>query len=187
LNPLQEVFQTGGNTNFSGLLKKIEKVCSSIKYSVIVKEVGYGISATVAEKLRDAGVYGIDVAGSGSVSWSSLESKRSNDVVVKNSAQAFADWGNSTAGCVESSARVLNEGIKIIACGGIKTGVDMAKALALGANLCGNATDFLRKITVSRTECEVFINSLIFELKTAMFCVGCKNVEELKSAKLAKL
>jgi isopentenyl-diphosphate delta-isomerase len=183
---MQEVFQTGGNTNFSGLLKKIEKVCSSLKYPVIVKEVGYGISAPVAEKLRNAGVYGIEIGGSGSVSWSRLESERSNDAILKNAAAAFADWGNPTADCLESISKIKGN-MKIIAGGGIKTGVDIAKSVALGAQICGNATDFLRKITISRKECENFVKSLIFELKTAMFCIGCENIEELKAAKLIRV
>ncbi|MDR1982575.1 MAG: type 2 isopentenyl-diphosphate Delta-isomerase [Holosporaceae bacterium] len=186
LNPMQEVFQIDGNSNFSGLLKKIEKVCSSIEYPVIIKEVGYGISAHVAKKLQNVGVYGIDVAGAGSVSWSSLESGRSNDIVVKNASNAFTDWGNSTVDCIKSIAETTKK-IKIIASGGIKTGVDMAKSIALGADICGNASGFLQKIMDSRSDCENFVESLILELKTAMLCVGSKNLQELKSAKLLKI
>jgi isopentenyl-diphosphate delta-isomerase len=98
----------------------------------------------------------------------------------------FADWGNSTADCLESIAKIKGN-MKIIAGGGIKTGVDIAKSVVLGAQVCGNATDFLRKITISHKECENFVKSLIFELKTAMFCIGCKNIEELKAAKLIRV
>lgn len=185
LNPMQEVFQIEGNTDFSGLLKKIEEVCSSVKYPVIVKEIGYGISATVAKKLQNAGVYGIDVAGAGTISWSCLESKRSSDIVVKNAASAFMDWGNSTVDCIKSIAE-MGKKIKIIASGGVRNGVDIAKSIALGADICGNASDFLQKITISHSDCENFVESLILELKTAMLCVGCGNIQELKSAKLLK-
>jgi isopentenyl-diphosphate delta-isomerase len=186
LNPLQEVFQVDGNTNFSGLLKKIEKICSSLASPVIVKEVGYGISASVAKKLQEAGVYAVDVAGAGTVSWSSLESIRSLDVVVRNAAKSFANWGNQTADCIKSVAEIKKK-MKIIASGGLRTGVDVAKSLALGADICGNASSFLQKLMISRSECENFVESMILELKTTMFCVGCKNIRELKSAKLIKV
>jgi isopentenyl-diphosphate delta-isomerase len=183
LNPLQEVFQSNGNTNFSGLLKKIENVCSSISRPVIVKEVGYGISENVAKKLRNAGVFAVEIGGSGSVSWPDIESERSNEPIIKKAAKAFEDWGLSTAEQLEAIAKIKGD-MEIIAGGGIKTGVDIAKAVVLGAKICGNATDFLRKIAVSQSECEVFIKTLAFELKTTMFCVGCQNIDELRSTKL---
>ncbi|MDR2107549.1 MAG: type 2 isopentenyl-diphosphate Delta-isomerase [Holosporaceae bacterium] len=186
LNPMHEVFQTNGNTDFSGLLGKIEKICSSLKHPVFVKEVGYGISASVAKKLREAGVCGVDVAGAGTISWSWLEGRCSNDVVVRQSSEAFRDWGNPTVDCIESIAKIGGK-MKIIAGGGVRNGVDMAKAIALGADVCANATDFLQKVMVSRSDCENFVESLTLELKTAMFCVGCKNIGELRSAKLLKI
>ncbi|MDR2681708.1 MAG: type 2 isopentenyl-diphosphate Delta-isomerase [Holosporaceae bacterium] len=186
LNPLHEVFQAGGNTNFSSLLSKIEKICSKLEAPVVVKEVGYGISATVAKKLADVGVYAIDVAGAGSVSWPEIERKRSKDVVVHNAAKAFIGWGNQTAECIENIAASVKN-IKIIASGGVKNGVDMAKAIALGADFCGNASEFLKRATVSRSENEIFVESLILELKTAMLCTGCKNIRELKAAKIKKI
>ncbi|MDR0677775.1 MAG: type 2 isopentenyl-diphosphate Delta-isomerase [Holosporaceae bacterium] len=186
LNPIQEVFQIEGNTDFSGLLRKIEKVCSSMNYPVIVKEVGYGISLSVAKKLQNAGVYGIGIDGAGTISWTNLESNRSNDIVVKNSAQAFQNWGNPTADSLQEITKNLTN-IKVIASGGVRSGVDIAKSIALGANLCGNATDFLEKIMISRADCENFVESLILELKTAMFCTGCKNINELKAVKLMKV
>jgi isopentenyl-diphosphate delta-isomerase len=186
LNPMQEIFQIDGNTNFSGLLRKIEKICSSIEYPVIVKEVGYGISASVAKKLQDVGVYGVDVAGAGSISWSSLESRRSSDIVVRNASNAFRDWGNPTVDCIKSIAEATKK-IKIIASGGVKTGVDMAKSIVFGSDICGNASSFLEKIMDSHSECENFVESLILELKATMLCVGSKNIQELRSAKLLKV
>jgi isopentenyl-diphosphate delta-isomerase len=185
LNPLQEVFQVDGNVNFSGLLKKIEKICAALKYPIIVKEVGYGISASVAKQLQNAGVYATDVAGAGSVSWSGIESGRSDDIVVKSAADAFCGWGNPTVECIKSVAEI-RKNMKIIASGGIKTGVDIAKSIALGADLCGGASDFLRKIMISHSDCENYAESLTLELKTAMFCTGCRNIHELKKAKLLK-
>jgi isopentenyl-diphosphate delta-isomerase len=186
LNPLHEVFQAGGNTNFSGLLHKIEKICSKLEAPVVVKEVGYGIAASAAQKLADVGVYAVDVAGAGSISWPEIERKRSKDVVVHNASKAFIGWGNPTAECIENiAAHVKN--IKIIASGGVRNGVDIAKSIALGADFCGNASEFLKRATVSRSECEIFMESLILELKTAMLCTSCKNISELKKAKIKKI
>lgn len=183
LNSLQEVFQHEGTRNFSGLLKKIEKICEKLDAPVIVKEVGYGISAAVAKKLYNAGVYAVEVAGAGSISWSEIEQKRSNDIVVQSASKSFLDWGNPTAECIKGISEKV-EGLKIIASGGVKTGVHMAKSIALGADLCGNASDFLRKAIESRAECENFVETLSLELKTAMFCTGCKNIQALKSTKM---
>ncbi|MDR1334017.1 MAG: type 2 isopentenyl-diphosphate Delta-isomerase [Holosporaceae bacterium] len=185
LNPMQEVFQLDGNVKFSGLLKKIEKICAALKYPVIVKEVGYGISASVAEKLQSAGVYAVDVAGAGSVSWSNIESKRSSDIVVKKAAEAFSDWGNPTVECIKAVNEIRKK-MKIIASGGVKNGVDMAKSIALGADVCANAFNFLHTIMISRSDCENYVESLSLELKTAMFCAGCRNIQELKKVKLLK-
>lgn len=186
LNSLQEVFQPEGNVNFADLLSKIEQVSSALDVPVIVREVGYGISASVAQRLYDVGVKIVDVAGSGSVSWAEVESARSDDIVMKRAAESFHNWGNSTAECVESIAAEVPK-MKIIASGGIKTGVDMAKAIALGADICGNASDFLAKILKSRAECENFIEALKIELKTTMFCVGCKKLQDLRSVPLKRV
>lgn len=186
LNPLQEAFQPEGNVNFSNLLSKIERVCSSLDIPVVVKEVGYGISASVAKRLYNVGVKIIDVAGSGSISWTDMESARSDDIVMQRAAETFRHWGNSTAECVMSISDEIRN-MKIIASGGIKTGLDIAKAIALGADICGNASDFLAKILKSRSECENFIETLKIELKTAMFCVGCKNLQELRSVTLQQV
>jgi isopentenyl-diphosphate delta-isomerase len=186
LNPLQEVFQLNGNTDFSNLLKKIEKICSTLHAPVAVKEVGYGISLSVAKKLYNAGVKIIDVAGAGSISWSAIESSRSRDIVIHEASKTFLNWGNQTAECIRPISENLKK-VKIIASGAIRNGIDIAKAISLGADICGNASDFLQKITISRAECENFVESLILELKMAMFCVGCKNIQELKSVPLIKI
>lgn len=183
LNPLHEVFQRNGTTNFSGLLKKIENVCKHLDAPVIVKEVGCGISGEVAEKLADVGVYAVEVAGVGSISWSCVEKQNSRDVVLMNAADAFRNWGNLTTECIESIAKESLD-IKIIASGGVDDGIKIAKSIALGADLCGNASTFLKKITESRAECENFMETIIMELKTVMFCTGSKNLDALKKAKL---
>ncbi|MBR1734019.1 MAG: type 2 isopentenyl-diphosphate Delta-isomerase, partial [Alphaproteobacteria bacterium] len=186
LNPLHEVFQRNETTDFSNLLKKIENICAKLDAPIIVKEIGYGISASVAKKLADIGVYAVEVAGAGTISWSQIEKEASRDVVLKNAADSFRDWGNPTAECIESITNTV-KGIKIIASGGVNSGVKMAKCIALGADLCGNASTFLHKISESRSECENFMETLALELKTAMLCTGSKNIEQLKKAKIHKI
>ncbi|MDR1361622.1 MAG: type 2 isopentenyl-diphosphate Delta-isomerase [Holosporaceae bacterium] len=185
LNPLHEIFQMEGNTNFSGLLKKIEHICAKLDAPVVIKEVGYGISAELAKKLADVGVYAVDIAGSGSISWGDVEGKKSNDIVKNSVSKVFAHWGNSTAQCLEEIAKNVKN-IKIIASGGIKNGIDMAKSIAMGAEFCGNASEFLRRVVLSRSESEIFVESLALELKAAMFCLGCKNIAELRHVDMRK-
>lgn len=186
LNPLHEVFQINGTTNFAGLLKKIENVCKKIEVPVLIKEVGYGISSGVAKRLVDVGVYAIDVAGAGSISWVEIEKNRSHDIVIHKAASAFMNWGIPTTDCIKSIAAAV-PAAKIIASGGVNDGVKMAKSIALGADLCGNAHGFLKRVVKSRSECENYIEALTFELKTAMFCTGCRNIHDLKSAKITKI
>ena len=183
LNPLHEVFQNNGNTNFSQLLTKIEQVCKKVCVPVIIKEIGYGISASVAKRLAEAGVYAVDVAGAGSVSWTEVEKHRSNDVVLRAAAESFIDWGIPTTQCIKSISENVR-GLRIIASGGVDTGVKIAKAIALGASICGNASEFLRSITESRAKCENYVETLKLELKATMFCVGCRNISELQNAKI---
>ena len=186
LNPLHELFQPDGKRNFSGLLKKIEKICSKLEAPVIVKEVGYGISAAVAKQLYDAGVHAVDVAGAGTISWLEVEEKKFLDIVVRDVARTFSSWGNPTAECLAAIAE-KNKNAKIISSGGVKTGIDIAKSIALGAYVCGNATEFLRYALVSRSECENLVEFITLELKNTMFCLGCKNIQELRSVKLIKI
>ena len=138
LNPLQEILQRDGNRNFSGLLEKIEKLCDKFPVPVIIKEVGYGIRAELAKLLTDAGAAMIDVAGAGGTSWSQVESLIDGSEDVKAAAEAFRDWGIPTA----DNIRSIHEkypGIRLIASGGIRDGVDAAKAILLGAELAGMA------------------------------------------------
>ncbi len=183
LNPLQEVFQSEGNTNFYDLQKKISNICNKLNVPVIVKEIGYGISYDVANRLYQAGVKIIDIAGSGSISWSCIEAQRQQNISIKMAAKNFKNWGNSTAKMLKILSNNFKD-VTLIASGGIKNGIDIAKAIAMGASLCGNALKFLQTTYKSEEKAEIFINEMIFELKTAMFCTGSKNIEELKKAKI---
>ena len=185
LNPLQEALQPEGNTDFSGLLAKIEDVCCGLSVPVIVKEVGWGISEEVARKLANAGVSAIDVAGAGGTSWSEVEMHRAASETSRRIAAAFADWGIPTAESIQMVRRGA-PGLTLIASGGIRTGVEAAKSIALGADAVALATPFLKPATVSPEAVSEKIREILEQLRTAMFCVGAINLQELKRVPLLK-
>ena len=142
LNPLQELIQKGGDTDFSGLLEKIGALCGGFPVPVIVKEVGWGIRPELARQLTDAGVSMIDVAGAGGTSWSRVESLIDGSPEALALAEPFSGWGIPTAECVRKIHERYPD-IRLIASGGITDGVEAAKAVRLGAELCGMAARLL--------------------------------------------
>ncbi|HEX7055823.1 MAG TPA: type 2 isopentenyl-diphosphate Delta-isomerase [Bacilli bacterium] len=178
LNSLQEVFQPEGDTNFSGLLGKIEKVAHALAVPVGVKEVGWGISGAVARRLADAGVSFIDVAGAGGTSWALVEKYRAHDGLRREAADAFAGWGIPTAeSLIEVRAAVPH--IPVIASGGIASGVEAAKAIALGASLAGFGRSLLADAVSSAEALDERFARAEFELKAAMFGIGAGTIAEL--------
>jgi len=174
LNPLQEAVQPEGDTNFSNLRKKIGEIVQGLEVPVIVKEVGAGISAADAKLLIEAGVKYIDVAGTGGTSWSRIEGERSDDPSL---GELFQDWGIPTPEALKQLAP-LN--VTLIASGGIRSGLDMAKAVVLGASLCGLARPFLNPAMESVDEVRKVIQRLKREFVTAMFLLGADRVEKIK-------
>jgi len=174
LNPLQEAVQPEGDTNFSNLRKKIGEIVQGLEVPVIVKEVGAGISVADAKLLIEAGVKYIDVAGTGGTSWSRIEGERSEDPSL---GQLFQDWGLPTPTALKQLAP-LN--VTLIASGGIRSGLDMAKAVILGASLCGLARPFLNPAMESGDEVRKVIQRLKREFVTAMFLLGADRVEKIK-------
>lgn len=179
LNPLQECLQEEGNTDFSGLLARIEKVCRHLPVPVMVKEVGWGISEEVARRLAQAGVAAIDVAGAGGTSWSEVERYRAFSEARKNVATAFAQWGIPTADSIRMARRGAPD-VALIASGGIRTGVDVAKAIALGADGAALATPLLKAANASWGTVREKLDEIIEELRITMFCIGARNLRELK-------
>lgn len=179
LNALQEALQPEGNTRFSGLLAKIEVVCRALEVPVVIKEVGWGISEEVARRLADVGVAAIDVAGAGGSSWSQVEMHRAVTEHQRRVAAAFADWGIPT---VESllAARRGAPGLPIIASGGIRDGVQMAKAIAMGAAACGVAGPFLHAVSESPAAVSGLIAALVDQLRVAMFAAGAGDIPALQ-------
>lgn len=179
LNPLQESVQTRGDRNFKGLLNKIEQLCNQLPVPVIAKEVGNGISATMAQKLLDAGVTAIDVAGAGGTSWAKVEGGRAKDLRQRRLGQTFGEWGIPTADCI-TQVRAIAPTLPLIASGGIRNGLDAAKALALGANLVGLAHPFLLAANESEDSLMDLAHWLTEELKTVLLCTGIGTIAALQ-------
>lgn len=186
LNPLQEALQPEGETRFAGLLRKIEAVCRALEVPVIVKEVGWGISGRVARMLADAGVAAIDVAGAGGTSWSQVEMHRAPDDWHARLAAVFVDWGIPTAESLVQVREAVPH-LPVFASGGLRTGVDLAKVLALGATLGGFAGPLLRAAVHSAEAVLKELRLLHAQLRVAMFAVGARNLEALRQAPLRKV
>lgn len=185
LNPLQEALQPEGNTGFSGLLGRIEAVCRGLHVPVVVKEVGWGISGSIAKQLADAGVTAIDVAGAGGTSWSRVEMHRSRTNHQRAVARAFSGWGIPTAESLLEVRRAVPE-VPVLASGGIRDGIDIAKALALGATACGVARPFLQAASDSSAAVANLVSVLADQLRTAMFAVGARDVPSLRRVPLTR-
>ena len=179
LNPLQEAIQYGGNTNWEGLLPKIRDLVEQLDVPVIVKEVGWGLSAEVAFGLVMAGVAALDVAGAGGTSWSEVERHLTPDERVRRIARRFADWGIPTSQSIEL-VRSVAPGIPLIASGGIRSGVDGAKAIGLGADLFGLASPFLKAAAVSPEATISAAEEIAQELRITMFLIGAGSLRDLK-------
>jgi isopentenyl-diphosphate delta-isomerase len=175
LNPLQEAVQPEGDTDFSGLSPKIAMIVQRLKCPVIVKEVGAGISAVDVEHLLSAGVKYVDLAGSGGTSWSMVESRRSEDPAL---GELFSDWGIPTPLALRQMKPYRHE-LTLIASGGIRSGIDMAKAMVLGASMCGMARPFLDPARESADAVRGVIRRIKREFVTAMFLLGMGTIENL--------
>lgn len=186
LNPLQEATQPEGDVNWAGLIAKIEQVVREVGVPVIAKEVGWGISPRAAKALAEAGVAAIDVAGAGGTSWSQVEMYRAQTEVQRRIAAAFADWGIPTAESIQY-VREAAPGMPIFASGGLKTGVDGAKCLALGATLFGMAGPLLKAASQSAAATLDEVEIILGQLRAAMLCVGAKDLGALGRTPLIKV
>lgn len=183
-NALQEAVQPEGDSNFSGLLSKVESICRSLPVPVIAKEVGWGFSETTARRLESAGVSGLDVAGAGGTSWSQVEMHRATTARHARVAGAFIDWGIPTAYSIQY-CRTAAPGLPVIASGGIRNGIDVAKCIALGAQVAGLAGDFLRAAVAGGVDGVIEVaGALTDELRVAMFCSGAPDISSLTETPL---
>jgi len=181
LNALQEAVQPEGDTNYSNLLQKICKVAQELDVPVIVKETGAGIAAEDAAMLEAAGVAGIDVAGVGGTSWAAVEyyrAKARQDVFSQRLGGTFWDWGLPTAVSLVETVKSVN--LPVIASGGIRNGIDVTKALALGASLASATYPFLGPATKSSEDVKKALRYLVGEVRNAMFLVGANSIQKLQ-------
>ena len=178
LNPLQESIQPEGDLDARGYLDLISKITDAVDIPVMAKETGCGISGETAKQLADAGVSFIDIEGAGGTSWAAVETYRTED---RYYGELFWDWGIPTA--ISTAEVVNNVDIPVVSSGGIRSGLEAAKAIALGADSVGMALPFLKK-SISHEELTQFINKFNDSLRIAMFLVGANNIEELKQSKL---
>jgi len=185
LNSIQEAVQPEGDTNFKGLLSRIEEVCSKIAVPVIAKEVGWGFSGKTARALSGVGVTAIDIAGAGGTSWSQVEMYRAQSSAQRRLAESFIDWGIPTA---ESILQVKEEApdLLILASGGLRSGMDIAKTIALGALAGGMAGPFLKAAVQSPEHVISLINETSHQIKVCMFGAGLETLDALKQAQLIK-
>lgn len=181
LNPLQECIQPRGDRNFAGLLDKIESLCRHLSVPVVVKEVGNGISGSVAQRLINAGVQAIDVAGAGGTSWAKVEGARAQTHLQYRLGQTFSDWGIPTAESVRQ-IRQIAPTLPLIASGGLKNGLDAAKTIALGATVAGFARSLLLAADQSEEAVQAEIEVILAELQTVLFCTGVSRIEDLAAA-----
>jgi isopentenyl-diphosphate delta-isomerase len=179
LNPMQEAVQPEGDVNWAGLAHKIEQVVRGVSVPVIAKEVGWGISPQAARQLADAGVAAIDVAGAGGTSWSQVEMYRAQTDVQRRIAEAFVNWGITTADSI-GYVRETAPNVPIIASGGLKNGVDGAKCIALGATLFGIARPLLRAATQSPEAVMDEIDIILGQLRVTMLCTGAQKLAQLR-------
>ncbi|MGB0631221.1 MAG: type 2 isopentenyl-diphosphate Delta-isomerase [Alphaproteobacteria bacterium] len=183
LNPLQEAVQAEGDRNWAGVLSRIGELAVSLDVPVVVKEVGNGISGALARRLVEAGVAGIDVAGAGGTSWSEVEAHRHVDEKMRRVAHSFAGWGIPTARAL-CDVRAGLPDITVIASGGIRSGIDTAKAIRLGADLVGMAAPTLGSATETAKSVENQMSAVAEELRVTMFCTGSPDIPALRRAVL---
>ena len=184
LNPLQELIQPEGEPKYKGVFSKISEISKCVDVPVIVKEVGAGISKEVAVKLEMSGISAINVAGAGGTSWAGVEKLRAealnNDLKI-HLGEIFWDWGIPTAASLIEVKKIVE--LPIIASGGLRNGLEIAKCIALGANMCAMAYPFLLRAAESREQLFNFADTVIAELKSTMFLVGAIDLSVLQSSR----
>ncbi len=183
LNPLQEAVQPEGDRDWRGLLGRIEALARALPVPLVAKEVGAGLSGRVARRLLDAGVTVLDVAGSGGTSWAAVEAERSRDEDEAAVARAFAGWGIPTARAIAEVRAACPEAV-VIGSGGIRDGLDAARAIRLGADLVGQAAGVLEAATEGPEAVAARLSVTARQLRVACFCTGSRDLAALRAAAL---
>jgi isopentenyl-diphosphate delta-isomerase len=181
LNAMQEVVQEKGDTTWKGVLKAIERVCAKLDAPVFAREVGFGIPRDQAKKLIDAGVSGIDCAGGGGTSWTLVEGRVASGEASRQLGATFADWGLTTPESILEVRRASKK-IPLIASGGVRTGLDVAKAIALGATIAGMAAPVLRAAEEGEEAVDRLLATVIRELRATLFGVGAGSLAAFRKS-----
>jgi isopentenyl-diphosphate delta-isomerase len=182
-NPLQEALQHGGDTHFSGIISKLHNLVPKVPQPLLLKEVGHGLSGKLALEVKHAGFAALDVAGAGGTSWARVEDFVNYGTIVHPD---LVEWGIPTATALQEVHAALPD-MPLIASGGIRSGLDIAKSLALGAEVAALAKPLLKPATVSAETAIAVLEKLIFELRVAMHCTGSKTIADLKRLELRSL
>jgi len=183
LNPLQEAVQAGGDTDWRGVLAAIEGLARALPVPVVVKEVGAGLSGRLARRLVDAGVQAIDVAGAGGTSWAAVEAERAGDTATRETALVFSDWGIATPRAIVAVRAACPDTV-VIGSGGVRNGLDAARAIRLGADLAGQAAASLPHAERSAEAVVDHFRQIIQQLRIACFCTGSADLAALRQAPL---
>ncbi len=179
-NPLQEALQNNGDLDFRSLTKKLADIIKHVPYPLLLKEVGHGLSQEVVALVKDLGFAALDVAGAGGTSWAKVE-----DFVYYGEVQNhdLVEWGIPTAKALVDAKKIVPH-TPLIASGGIRTGLEAAKALALGASTVAIAKPLLKPATESPEAVIYYLRNFIWQLKVAMHCSACRNIRELQSSSI---
>ncbi|OQW53691.1 MAG: type 2 isopentenyl-diphosphate Delta-isomerase [Proteobacteria bacterium SG_bin7] len=186
-NPLQECFQPEGTPRFADGIRALEKLCREVRVPVILKEVGCGFSVSTLKKIKNIGLTAVDVAGRGGTHWGRIEGYRSqSNSLLYQAAQTFKDWGIST---VESlrNGKAVNPDYELWASGGVRSGLDAAKLVAIGANLVGMARPILESAVEGEISLDKKMQRFEYEFKVAMMCTGAKTLADLQTGERWKL
>lgn len=187
LNALQECLQPEGTPDFKGSLAALERLCRELPVPVIVKETGCGFAKATLQQLTELGVAAVDISGAGGTHWGRIEGHRNPKTSMRaQAAQTFKNWGISTVDSL-LQAVALQPSYEIWASGGVRSGLDAAKLLALGATLVGIAKPMLEAALQGEEALDNLMATYEFELKVALFCTGCRTLDELRSNPYAKV
>ncbi len=178
LNPLQEVIQPEGNTNFAQLTDKIAQLAEALSVPIILKEVGCGLSAKDIERGLSAGIQWFDLAGRGGTSWSRIEAHRAHSSPKASLGETFQDWGLTTPQAL-LQARPFQDRAHFIASGGIRNGIDMIKSVIMGGQICGVAAPLLKPAMDSTVATQAKIEQLKQEFRTAQFLLGAPTLADV--------
>lgn len=179
LNPVQEALEPHGDTAFRGLLPRISALTAALTRPVVVKEVGFGIAPDVVRRLLEAGVAAVDVAGAGGTAWTRIEGKRARDPWHADVCEDLVEWGMPTTSAIQLARQAAPEAL-IFGSGGVRTGLEVAKAIALGADLVGIARPFLRRAAEGADTTDRYARRLIEGLLVTMFGIGASNIVGLR-------